>query len=169
MPAALSLLVARQGLRLSCSTTVAARPSVHLLYLRRAPSNSPCLSRGIGRAYSTAPPTPQPPTSPTKGEEADKEVAKPEEKGKSILARLWPSSMKTGPETGSSFRKIVLLATPERKPLTIAVGLLLLSSAVTMSVPMTIGACAASLSSRAFRLLSVRQANSSTTSRVLIL
>ncbi|KAJ4487216.1 P-loop containing nucleoside triphosphate hydrolase protein [Lentinula edodes] len=53
-----------------------------------------------------------------------------------ILSRFFPS----GPSvTASSFRKIVALAKPERKPLTTAVGLLLLSSAVTMSIPFTIG------------------------------
>ena len=43
---------------------------------------------------------------------------------------------KTG---SSSFRKIVSLARPEKKPLLIAVGLLFVSSAVSMSVPFTIG------------------------------
>ncbi|KAJ3771900.1 P-loop containing nucleoside triphosphate hydrolase protein [Lentinula raphanica] len=53
-----------------------------------------------------------------------------------FLSRLLPS----GPSsTASSFRKIVALAKPERKPLTTAVGLLLMSSAVTMSIPFTIG------------------------------
>ncbi|KAJ3756970.1 P-loop containing nucleoside triphosphate hydrolase protein [Lentinula raphanica] len=53
-----------------------------------------------------------------------------------FLSRLIPS----GPSsTASSFRKIVALAKPERKPLTTAVGLLLMSSAVTMSIPFTIG------------------------------
>ncbi|KAJ3748565.1 P-loop containing nucleoside triphosphate hydrolase protein [Lentinula detonsa] len=53
-----------------------------------------------------------------------------------LFSRLIPS----GPSaTASSFRKIVALAKPERKPLTTAVGLLLVSSAVTMSIPFTIG------------------------------
>ncbi|EKM81172.1 hypothetical protein AGABI1DRAFT_72028 [Agaricus bisporus var. burnettii JB137-S8] len=39
----------------------------------------------------------------------------------------------------SSFRKVVALAVPERNGLLIAVGLLLVSSAVTLSVPFTIG------------------------------
>ncbi|KAJ3737570.1 P-loop containing nucleoside triphosphate hydrolase protein [Lentinula guzmanii] len=53
-----------------------------------------------------------------------------------LFSRLVPS----GPSaTASSFRKIVALAKPERKPLTTAVGLLLVSSAVTMSIPFTIG------------------------------
>ncbi|TEB37668.1 hypothetical protein FA13DRAFT_1761915 [Coprinellus micaceus] len=43
-------------------------------------------------------------------------------------------------ETGSSsFRKIISLARPEKKPLLIAVGLLFVSSAVSMSVPFTVG------------------------------
>ncbi|KAJ3807029.1 P-loop containing nucleoside triphosphate hydrolase protein [Lentinula aff. lateritia] len=62
---------------------------------------------------------------------SSREPAKP-----GILSRFFPS----GPSvTASSFRKIVALAKPERKPLTTAVGLLLLSSSVTMSIPFTIG------------------------------
>ncbi|PPQ64552.1 hypothetical protein CVT24_008454 [Panaeolus cyanescens] len=43
------------------------------------------------------------------------------------------------PKTSSSFKKILALAKPEKKPLLIAIGLLLVSSAVSMSVPFTIG------------------------------
>ncbi|THV05164.1 hypothetical protein K435DRAFT_790548 [Dendrothele bispora CBS 962.96] len=39
----------------------------------------------------------------------------------------------------TSFRKIVALARPEKKPLVTAIGLLLMSSAVSMSIPFTIG------------------------------
>ncbi|KAG6813754.1 hypothetical protein H0H92_007706 [Tricholoma furcatifolium] len=49
------------------------------------------------------------------------------------------SLLKRSPETASSFKKIVALAKPERKPILIAVGLLFVSSAVSMSVPFTIG------------------------------
>ncbi|KAJ3884265.1 hypothetical protein GG344DRAFT_71476 [Lentinula edodes] len=53
-----------------------------------------------------------------------------------ILSRFLPS----GPSVAaSSFRKVVALAKPERKPLTTTVGLLVLSSAVTMFIPFTIG------------------------------
>ncbi|CAA7258984.1 unnamed protein product [Cyclocybe aegerita] len=55
----------------------------------------------------------------------------------SVLSRL--SFFSKGPKGSSSFRKIIALAKPERKPLLIAVGLLLVSSAVSMSVPFTIG------------------------------
>lgn len=56
------------------------------------------------------------------------------------LARFLPASIfsKT-PQNVSSVGKIFALAKPERKPLLIAVGLLLISSAVSMSVPFTIG------------------------------
>ncbi|KAF9047476.1 P-loop containing nucleoside triphosphate hydrolase protein [Panaeolus papilionaceus] len=43
------------------------------------------------------------------------------------------------PKTSSSFKKIVSLAKPEKKPILIGIGLLLVSSAVSMSVPFTIG------------------------------
>ncbi|KAF7977967.1 hypothetical protein HWV62_2069 [Athelia sp. TMB] len=58
---------------------------------------------------------------------------------KSILGRLFPASFTDGPPTASSFRKIVALAAPEKKPLLQAIGLLLISSGVSMSIPMTIG------------------------------
>jgi len=58
----------------------------------------------------------------------------------SLLSRLLPAKIITkAPESASSVRKIVALAKPEWKPLTIAIGLLLTSSAVSMSVPFTIG------------------------------
>lgn len=57
---------------------------------------------------------------------------------RSILSQI-PSIFKKSPQTASSFRKIVALAKPERKPLLIAIGLLLVSSSVSMSIPFTIG------------------------------
>ena len=58
---------------------------------------------------------------------------------KSILTRFLPSKLGKGPKSVSSIQRIFALARPERKPLLIAIGLLLLSSAVSMSVPFTIG------------------------------
>ena len=59
---------------------------------------------------------------------------------KTILARLLPAPiLSKTPQNVSSLRKIFALAKPERKPLLIAVGLLLMSSAVSMSVPFTVG------------------------------
>ena len=55
----------------------------------------------------------------------------------SILSRVLP--FRGGPQNTSSLRKIVALAQPETKPLLAAIGLLLASSAVSMSVPFTIG------------------------------
>ncbi|KAF8514644.1 P-loop containing nucleoside triphosphate hydrolase protein [Hysterangium stoloniferum] len=43
------------------------------------------------------------------------------------------------PPTTSNFRKILALARPEKKPLTVAIILLFISSSVSMSVPLTIG------------------------------
>ena len=58
----------------------------------------------------------------------------------SKLGQLLPSPiLSKTPENVSSLRKIFALAKPERKPLFIAIGLLLVSSAVSMSVPFTIG------------------------------
>ncbi|KAF9560984.1 hypothetical protein CPC08DRAFT_707705 [Agrocybe pediades] len=62
---------------------------------------------------------------------------------RSLLSRFLPGAAGTkgseASEGSSSFKKIVALAKPESKPLTIAIGLLLVSSAVSMSVPFTIG------------------------------
>ncbi|KAH8109010.1 P-loop containing nucleoside triphosphate hydrolase protein [Phellopilus nigrolimitatus] len=57
----------------------------------------------------------------------------------SILTRLLPASFRSQPGSGSSFRKIVALAKSERKPLIMAIGLLLVSSSVSLSIPFTIG------------------------------
>ncbi|KAF8070392.1 P-loop containing nucleoside triphosphate hydrolase protein [Lyophyllum atratum] len=66
---------------------------------------------------------------------------------KNILHSAYPQERFRLPEAGpassrktaSSFRKIVSLAKPERKPILIAVGLLLISSSVSMSIPFTLG------------------------------
>jgi putative ABC transport system ATP-binding protein len=55
------------------------------------------------------------------------------------ISRFLPSAFQPAPGSGSSLRKIVALAKPEKKPLLLAVGLLLVSSSVAMSVPFTIG------------------------------
>lgn len=55
------------------------------------------------------------------------------------LARFLPSTLQPAPGSSSSLRKIVALAKQEKRPLLLAVGLLLVSSSVAMSVPFTIG------------------------------
>ncbi|KAF8886029.1 P-loop containing nucleoside triphosphate hydrolase protein [Infundibulicybe gibba] len=55
------------------------------------------------------------------------------------MARVLPSSLGKAPQSTTSLRKIAALAKPERKPLLIAIGLLLVSSSVSMSIPFTIG------------------------------
>ncbi|KAF8648489.1 hypothetical protein AX16_006199 [Volvariella volvacea WC 439] len=81
--------------------------------------------------------TTSPPSTPTNGHSHthSHSHAKP----KSILSRITPSIFRKQANSASSFRKIVLLAKPERRPLLIAIGLLLVSSAVSLSVPFTIG------------------------------
>lgn len=56
-----------------------------------------------------------------------------------FFSRFVPVPLKTQPGSGASFRKLVALAKPERKPLAIAIGLLLVSSSVSLSIPFTIG------------------------------
>jgi putative ABC transport system ATP-binding protein len=60
----------------------------------------------------------------------------PEKPKTGIISRFLPSAASG---SASSFRKIVALAKPEQKPLLTAVGLLLVSSSVSMSIPFTIG------------------------------
>jgi len=50
-----------------------------------------------------------------------------------------PSSVTAEEGSTSSIKKLVQLAKPEKKPLSIAIGLLLVSSSVSMLVPLTIG------------------------------
>ncbi|KAJ7655385.1 P-loop containing nucleoside triphosphate hydrolase protein [Mycena rosella] len=58
--------------------------------------------------------------------------------GGSILSRFLPQSWAASGDA-SSFRKIAALAKPETKPILIATGLLFASSAVSMSIPFTVG------------------------------
>jgi hypothetical protein len=57
----------------------------------------------------------------------------------SILSRISFPTLQASPGTGSSLGKVIALAKPEKKPLTLALCLLLVSSSVAMSVPFTIG------------------------------
>ncbi|KAJ7169164.1 P-loop containing nucleoside triphosphate hydrolase protein [Mycena crocata] len=67
------------------------------------------------------------------------EVAeKPRPQTPSALSRFLPKSW-AGSGNASTFGKIASLARPEKKPLLMAVGLLFVSSSVSMSIPFTIG------------------------------
>jgi hypothetical protein len=71
----------------------------------------------------------------------DRNVSKstPPPTKRSILSRLFPSAGEDAAKSASSFRSIVALAKPEKKPLGIAIGLLLISSSVSMTIPLTVG------------------------------
>ena len=58
---------------------------------------------------------------------------------RALLARLLPKTFRPSPDSGSSLRKVISLAKPERKPLFLAICLLLVSSSVAMTIPLTIG------------------------------
>ncbi len=62
---------------------------------------------------------------------------------RSIFSRLLPASLLSDAggtsSTSASFRKIVALARPERRPLLTAIGLLFVSSSVSLSIPFTVG------------------------------
>ncbi|KZS87812.1 hypothetical protein SISNIDRAFT_460584 [Sistotremastrum niveocremeum HHB9708] len=100
--------------------------SPRLLHLPHRTNHArPVLSVVIGVRNLSFTPHPPPKPSPP---------AKP-----SILTRFLPESFRPQPNAASNFWKIVALAKPERKPLTQAIGLLLVSSTISMSVPFTIG------------------------------
>ena len=103
-------------------TSLAGRSRLHpgFLYRLATPHPTP-LAKQLGsiRTYSTPVPT-----SPTPK--------------RSLWSRMFSVTAKDN-QTASSFSKIVALAKPERKPLTFAVGLLLISSSVSMSIPFTVG------------------------------
>ena len=58
---------------------------------------------------------------------------------RSLFSRFVSTSGEDPAKSASSFRAIVSLAKPEKKPLAMAIGLLFVSSSVSMSVPFTIG------------------------------
>jgi hypothetical protein len=62
---------------------------------------------------------------------------------RSVLSRLLPAFLLSNAggtsSTAASFRKIVALARPERRPLLTAIGLLFVSSSVALSIPFTVG------------------------------
>ncbi|KAL1405045.1 ATP-binding cassette permease mdl1 [Vanrija albida] len=114
-------------------------PSLHRVQVARY-SSTPTPDKGSA-APSTAPtsvPSPAPVAAPPS-------TAEPAAR-RGLLARLTSSlalpkpkaSAKEG-ESSSSLRKLAALAIPERKTLGVAVGLLLVSSSVSMLVPLTIG------------------------------
>lgn len=58
---------------------------------------------------------------------------------RSLLSPLLPKSFRPSPDSSSSFRKVIALAKPEKKPLLLAICLLLVSSSVSMTIPLTVG------------------------------
>lgn len=132
---ALRQTTARPPQRLPCRVAFAQRLlATHAAQPPPVTTNgSPSGSRSASTAQSQSdlpsnkPDTPPPlPTGPA--------APKP-----SVLSRVLPASLAEKGKTASSFRKIVALAKPETKPLTISIGLLVVSSAVSMSIPFTVG------------------------------
>ena len=81
------------------------------------------------RHYSSTEPSST--ESPKKAAHANAEAPT---KPKSIFARMFPANTDS-----SSFPKLIALAKPEKGPLTISIGLLTISSAISMSVPLLVG------------------------------
>ncbi|KAL7408902.1 hypothetical protein BDY24DRAFT_405034 [Mrakia frigida] len=104
---------------------------------------------------SSSPPPPSPPTEPTPSATPTSEPILSSEPSTTLtspppspdpktgfLARTLsklPASLRPPADADSSIVKLLALAKPERKPIAWAVALLILSSLVSMSVPMTIG------------------------------
>lgn len=88
------------------------------------------------RSYATQSQDSTSPLPAVKPEAPEALVPKPK---RSLFGRLLSSSGEDPSKSASSFRSIVSLARPEKKPLGIAIGLLFVSSSVSMSIPFTIG------------------------------
>ncbi|KAH9949263.1 P-loop containing nucleoside triphosphate hydrolase protein [Amylocystis lapponica] len=111
------------------------RARVSLLLLR--PARPPCrLNTRLALKFLA---TQAAPASTKTSPSTQTAAAAPQGVKPSVLSRVLPVSAFNKPGSTSSFRKVVALAKPERKPLGIAIGLLMVSSSVSMSVPFTIG------------------------------
>ena len=135
-----SALHLRQHCRLPSTLLLIAPPSslrryhIGLPRLPRPPlaARSRWLSSTSRQQQDARAPTPSPP------HDLQSAPTPPPKPKMSLLSRFFPSGGDAS-KSASSFRAIVSLAKPEKKPLTMAVGLLMISSAVSMSVPVTIG------------------------------
>lgn len=126
----LSLHLGRVGTRRALSLRLALpHPSTSRRY---PPCPTYAFAQGA-RLFVSSPAT-RTPTSPS---------STPPTTRRSILSRFLPSSFSPSTDgsipTSTSFRKIVALARPERRPLLTAIGLLLVSSSVSLSIPFTVG------------------------------
>ncbi len=110
---------------------------------KRYPSRPTCSSVQGSRFFVTstgtrAPASASSPPSPTSTSTPHSTPAR-----RSILSRFLPATFTHNADgtipTSTAFRKIVALARPERRPLLTAIGLLLVSSTVSLSIPFTVG------------------------------
>ncbi|KAK1921914.1 ATP-binding cassette transporter [Papiliotrema laurentii] len=120
---------------LSCHSRPLALPSPNLAPARYNSSSSPTSAEPASPTIVTSPSTSQEPTTPT-----------PAQPRRSLLARLTSSvslanekSPTAEESSSSSVKKLLLLAKPESRQLGIAVGLLVVSSSVSMLIPLTVG------------------------------
>ena len=110
---------------------------------RRYPPCPPFLS--THRRYFVAGSTPRapPPDSRPSSPISTTPSSSPSPIRRSVPSRLLPAFLLSNAggtsSTAASFRKIVALARPERRPLLTAIGLLFVSSSVALSIPFTVG------------------------------
>ena len=110
---------------------------------RRYPPCPPFLSAQrrsfVASSYPRAPPPDSRPPSPISPTPSSSSTPI----HRSVLSRIVPASLLSNAggtsSTSASFRKIVALARPERRPLLTAIGLLFVSSSVGLSIPFTVG------------------------------
>jgi hypothetical protein len=137
----------RRMLAIHLSRALSRPRTVQVLFCAHAPPHLiPSLTRNLTRisqptfrGYDSRHPT-RSFSQQSSGGVANEPTTAPSPSKLSILiSRFLPSAFAEPPQSASSFKKIAQLAKQERKPLTIAVGLLFVSSSVSMSIPFTIG------------------------------
>lgn len=122
--------------RLSLSAHPASRRLAPQLAFGRTALKFPRIPQR--RWASSTPGNPQPAQATSKTTDTNLPSPPPPPK-RSFLSRFLPAPSGDASKSASSFKSIVALAKPEKKPLSLAVGLLLISSTVSMSIPFTIG------------------------------
>ncbi|KAG9009313.1 ATP-binding cassette permease mdl1 [Tulasnella sp. JGI-2019a] len=132
-------LISAQGRSHVCKTLLGGFQSARHLALLTPQRPLPIIgySNSLHTPYSTQADKPSRKPSVTFQEHAPPNLGSPVPGG--ILSRLLPAALIPEAGSASSLRKLVALAGPERKTIAGAVGLLLVSSSVSMSIPFTIG------------------------------
>ncbi|KAF8310188.1 hypothetical protein DL93DRAFT_2230451 [Clavulina sp. PMI_390] len=119
-------------------TTISSLPLGRVPLRRHLSTSLICRSPDASSAKPQST-SPTPPSSETESKDVSQpnESKKPPKKG--VVARFLPATLQPPQNSAGSIKKLFGLAWPERRPLMLAIGLLTISSSVSMSVPFTIG------------------------------